>query len=206
MPKATLSSLAIFALVASPSWASLTIVVGDHELQADQANQPIEVFVSGGDPVQGLNCRVQVADGGPEAGGSANGPRIQDLDILSGTIFQGNNTGTGDVDGPHPDAWPLGEIRSTITVSGTVAAQGLLATITMDTTGFYLGTWPLILSDTRDGPTDFPGLPAPAITDGTITIRGEQPPPIIPEPSTFVLVSLGGVGLARWRRRAGRRP
>jgi hypothetical protein len=186
----------------------LTIVVGDHELQANQANQPIQVSVSGGDPVQGLNCRVQVADGGPPAGGSDNGPAIQDLDILTGTIFDGNNTGTADVDGPHPDAWPMGEIRSTITVSGTVAAQGLLATIVMDTTGFYRGSWPLFLSDTRDGPTDFPGLQESLeIADGTIRIRGTQPPPpTIPEPSTLVLVSLGVVGLARLRRRASRRP
>src|SRR3989304_2976478 len=75
------------------------IEVGEHVLLPDQADQAIDIYVSGGDLVQGVNLNIQVADGGPEAGGSINGPVIQDLRILEGTIFAGNNTGTLDLDG-----------------------------------------------------------------------------------------------------------
>ena len=80
-------------------WATPVIVVGEHELLADTADQLIEIMVSGGDSVQGLNLRLQVADGGthPDAGGSIDGPKISNIDLVSGTIFDGNHTGQNDL-------------------------------------------------------------------------------------------------------------
>jgi len=148
------------------------IDVGHHVLLPDTPGQTFQVSVTGGDLVQGLNFNLQVADGGPEWGGVIDGPAIEALDILTGTIFDGNNTGTVDLDGGPPsgsDIAPQYEGRSTTTDSGSVPASGLLATVTIDTTGFSSGTWDLFLSNTLNGPTDFAGLPA-SITDGSIRV------------------------------------
>jgi len=204
MNRMVVHTLGIVCLLISPLSATAAIIidVGDHLLQPNMPDQTFQILVSGGDLVQGLNFYIQVADGGPEAGGSIDGPVIQELDILTGTIFDGNNTGAIDFDGgppPYPDVVPQWEGHSTTTLSGSVAATGLLATVTIDTTGFGGGTWDLIMQNTGDGTytTDFAGISAD-ITDGSITV--------IPEPSTFVmstgLIAMGLVGYGRRRRRA----
>jgi hypothetical protein len=150
--------------------AGLLIQIGHHLLEPDKAGQTIPIYVSGGLPVQGLNFNIQVADGGPEVpGGSTDGPAIQHVDILTGTIFGDNNTGSADADGAHADAFPQVEWRSTTTRSGTVPAEGLLAVVTIDTTGFDRGSWVLRISGTANGDTDFAGLAA-TLVDGSITI------------------------------------
>ncbi len=53
--------------------------------------------------------------------------------------------------------------------SGTVPAEGLLAVVTIDTTGFDRGSWVLRVSGTANGDTDFAGLAA-TLVDGSITI------------------------------------
>jgi Ca2+-binding RTX toxin-like protein len=146
------------------------IHVGHHALAPNTAGQVIPIYVSGGVPVQGMNFNLQVGDGGPAAGGSANGPAIQGLDILTGTIFAANNNGTTDIDGDQtPDLAPLFEGRDTTTGSGFVVAEGLLGTVTVDTTGFNEGQWPLMMSRTVNGTSDFTVIPA-MITDGTLSI------------------------------------
>ena len=78
-------------LLAAPCFGTAVISVGDYVLQANQAAQPVQIFVSGGEQVQGLNLYVQVADGGAFAGGTATGPTISSVDILTGTIFATSN-------------------------------------------------------------------------------------------------------------------
>jgi hypothetical protein len=97
----------------------------------------------------------------------------------------------------------------TATATGTVSANGLLATLVIDTTGFFGGTWNLSLGATLSGPTDwagsvFPGggnhpVDDPQIEDGHISI--------IPEPSSVVLAMFGMAGLSAVaiRRRRARR-
>lgn len=166
-----------------------TIVVGDHDLLPETPSQTVQLFVSGGEPVQGLNLRAQVADGGPhpQVGGSILGPTISGIDLLTDTIFAGNSTGQSDLLN-LPQVW----VQSTTTLAGTVPAQGLLATLTIDTTGFQRGTFDLSLGDTHDGATDFAGLPID-ITDGTIQI--------VPEPTSFTLLLLGCAAVALRNRR-----
>jgi len=151
------------------AWATPRIVVGTVELQPNQPGQTIQIFVTGSDPVQGLDLNVQIADGGPELDGEIDGPAITDLDIFTDAIFGTNNTGDRE---PVPvGQFPQFVAAGTTTASGEVLAEGLLATLTIDTTGFTEGSFDLILSDTLNGPTDFAGVPL-EIVDGTITVLG----------------------------------
>jgi hypothetical protein len=90
-----------------------------------------------------------------------------------------------------------------------VYAEGLVATVYLDTTGFGLGSpgdpWDLRLGNILDGivgdiGTGFAhqsvGNILPEITNGTITI--------IPEPSTCVMLVLCGLCLLGWRLRRGK--
>jgi hypothetical protein len=98
-----------------------------------------------------------------------DGPTIQNVDILTDTIFAANNTGTIDQDGLPPDLYPQIEWRSTTTNHDTVIADGLLAIVAIDTTGFPSGNWVLGMNNTLNGSTDFTFVPA-HITDGMLII------------------------------------
>jgi hypothetical protein len=165
------------------------IVVGDHPLLPNKANQTIQISVTEGDAVQGLNLYLQIADGGTLAGGSVNGPTITSVDILSNTIFSDNNTGVR-----NPGSLPQVAARVTTTSAGTVNAEGLLATLTIDTTGFTDGSWSLNLNDTLNGPTDFAGVPV-VTYDGSIFIAE------VPEPMSLLPLAMV-VGLLRQKQRS----
>ena len=81
-------------------------------------------------------------------------------------------------------------------------AQGRLATLMIDTTGFFGGTWNLSLSDVLPGlgPYDTNFAPTSAtISNGSITV--------VPEPGTLAVLSTAGVALLiglTWRRRRRR--
>jgi hypothetical protein len=162
------------------------IVVGNHALLANTANQQIHLFVTGNDQVSGLNFNLQVADGGPAGGGSILGPVITAVDLVSqpGMVFHGNSTTPVD-----PGSASRIAIRSLITSSGMVNAEGALAIVTFDTTGIAGGTYPLKMSATVNGDSDFAGIPI-NIVNGSITI------PIPPVPPDILLgvrnVSTGG--------------
>jgi hypothetical protein len=170
----------------SPARAALSINVGTHTLLPNTPNQTIQLSVTGGDAVQALNFNAQVADGGPELGGVVNGPDITAANIVTGTIFSGNNSGQQD-----PGSFPQLAIRTTTTSSGSIAASGVLATLTISTVGISSGTFPLKLNDTLNGPTDFATVPV-TITDGFI---------VVPEPATLSIL-LPLLALRRARRRA----
>jgi len=173
--------------------ASPVIAVGDHTLNPNQAHQPIDIFVSGGDAVQGINLFAQT-----EQNGILGGPVLEQIDLLSGTIFSPNNTGATDLDGAPPDSSPHWEGWFTTTLTGTIAAEGLLGRIYLDTrSGCAPGeSYDLILSDTLNGSTNFAGIPA-EITDGTIVISSSGPgPAVIPEPATCTLLGIALWGLA----------
>ena len=153
----------------------LLIRVGNHVLLADTPGQEIQIFVTGGDDVQGLNLYVMVADGGPMLGGTIIGPTIEDVDVYTGTIFADNNAGQTAL--PEPTEVPQWESRTVVTTVGTVSAGGLLATITIDTTGFMVGTWDLVVSETLGYMSDFAGI-IPSVIDGHIIIATDSTTPM----------------------------
>ena len=183
------------ALIA-PIVRGAVIVVGTHNLLPKTAGQVIQIFVTGGNPVAGLDFNAQVADGGPEAGGTMVAPAITKVDLITGTIFQTNNTGPQD-----PGSVPQLAIRTITVAHDTVPAEGLIATVTIDTTDFLAGTWTFALGNTLNGPTDFGTTPA-TITDGTIT---DGTITIVPEPLAGSWVAMAALTLMRRTRRGVKR-
>ncbi|MCH8921558.1 MAG: tandem-95 repeat protein [Planctomycetes bacterium] len=159
-----------------------TIVVGDYTLAADTPNQQIEIFVSGGQLVSGVNLAAQVGDGGPELAtlglpAGTDGPAITSADLKTGTIFAA-------LDDPQSESLSLPQARFSFlgiaSQNTTVSADGLLVTLTIDTTGIFGGSFALLLSGVlpqmTNGPftTDFAGLPA-EISNGVITVLTSRP-------------------------------
>jgi hypothetical protein len=168
-----------------------TIDVGNHLLLPGTPNQLVTIDVGGGVPVQALDINVQVADGGPVAGGMIVGPGFT-ADILSGTIFAHNFVNyvnhNSDLHDGNQYMW-----YSLTTDNGTVETSGLLVTLAFDTTGFTGGSWPLIMSGTIHGNTNFGSIGA-SIINGSISV--------VPEPASAALATLGFAGLtATWASR-----
>lgn len=164
---------------------------GNYELLENTPGQWIEIFVSSGEQVAGCNFSAQIGGGGPQLGGTL-GPIITSVDFEGSpgnpTIFFGNNKGPNNLD---VIGVPQIAMYSIITDSGTVLADGLLARVEIDTTGFFGDrTWSLTLSQPPQAPTNFAPLPV-AITDGAIHI---------PEPASMILLAFGGAFIARRRR------
>jgi len=172
MKKALSGAWLIVLLAGLSTPTNAGIIVGTHELLPNTPAQQIEIFVTGGDAVDGINFNIQIEDGT----GATPSPPFTRLDILTGTIFAGKNTGSWDNNVLPQIAWDWTETSP----GETVLADGLLGTLTVDTTGYDTGSWALRMSDTLNGPTDFAGLAAD-ITDGRITITD------VPEPSTMAL-------------------
>ncbi len=183
-------NILLLALLCVEPAAAATINVGTHELLPNTPFQAIEIYTSGGDEVQGVNFNIQVADGGLEAGGLIDGPAITDVDLITGTIFADNHTVQTNISAGYD--WPQFGAYAVTTASGTVAADGLLGTVVIDTTGFFSGTWELRMAGTRNGDTDFTVLPA-TIFNGQLVL--------IPEPSGLLLLGSGAAFLACWWRR-----
>jgi hypothetical protein len=125
------------------------IDAGMHMLLPNLSGQQVQIFATGGDPVAGIDLFVQIGDGGATVGGNDTGPTITQLDLTTGTIFAANHTGV--FTDPAPLLWGA----TTTTTSGTVPAGGLLATLTIDTTGITTGQFDLILNPPATGPTAF---------------------------------------------------
>ena len=177
MKRRLLTFLLAWGLSASSALAGPMINIGIHSLAPNMQNQVIAIPVTGGNAVQGLNLLVQIGDGGLALGGTySSAPRIQDISITAGTIFASNNTGRI-FDEPATDQfWAI----HTTTSSGTVSATGTLALLTVDTSGFTQGSFPLLLADIAgdaNSDTDFAGVPA-TIINGSINV---------PEPGTCLL-------------------
>lgn len=198
-------ALSLVAFTAS-AWAQLPIInVGNHNLLANTPGQQIQLFVSEVPPVVSLDFWIQVADGGTDAGGIVDGPSITSADLITGTLFDVAPYPGTQVDGTGGLQWHYYIVPAPFPAVAPVSGSGLLATVTIDTTGFGLGVWPLRLGvNITEPPTvaqtafgDNDGeLVSANITDGTITI--------VPEPATGVaLASLLLVGAFLARRRGG---
>ena len=122
---------AAIGTVLSPTAPS--IVVGTHNLRAGQANQQVEIYVSGLDKVTGFNLRAQLGDGrlgAPE-------PVFQSVDFTGGIWDAYPNASPGGVIGGDEQL-----IQASVIFNNSgdeVLADGLLCTLTIDTTGFPAG-------------------------------------------------------------------
>jgi hypothetical protein len=178
------AAVATFSGVAAQA---ASIVVGTHYLLPNTPNQVVTIQVTGDEPIAGEDLFAEIGDGGTFNSGSNTKPAFTTVDILGGSIFAGNNTGaTGDPGGTPPgsnSAHPLIWVDGTTTASGTVPASGLLASLTVDTTGLSSGSFRLLLSDVAShfGPfdttlNDVNGNSIPlTITNGTLTLWGTPP-------------------------------
>jgi hypothetical protein len=138
------AAAAIVLVLGAEAWAA-NVVVGNHVLMPNMANQVVSIYVSGGEAVAGEDFFAQVGDGGTFNGGVNTKPALANVDIITGSIFDGNNNGAFGDSGngsTHPLIW----VDGTTTSTGTVAADGRLAKLTLDTTGLASGTFPLLLS------------------------------------------------------------
>jgi hypothetical protein len=133
----------------APFASAAAINAGMHTLQPNMPGQQVQIQVTGGEAVSGIDLFVQVGDGGTTVGGDDTGPKITNLDLVTGTIFAANHTDV--FTDPAPLIWGA----TTTTNTGTVAASGVLATLTIDTTGITTGQFDLILNPSATGATAF---------------------------------------------------
>ncbi len=154
------------------------IVVGQHVLLANTADQVISIYVSGGTALQAGLINIQIADGYPHVPGSqTDGPNITAVDLVGpGTIFGEVSNTDNDVNEADEQSWVVG----TSTDAGTIPADGLLATVTIDTTDWFSTgeSWELKLAGTDNGDTRFEsptGQINPRIENGTIRIQSDWP-------------------------------
>ncbi len=153
-----------------------SIEVGDHVLQANTPGQTIDVLVTGGHTVAGVDLFVQVGDGGPELTqlglpAGTDGPAITGVDLKQGAIFAAVPDNATDLSSlPQVANWSI-----SVTEGGDVRANGKLATLTFDTTGLFAGRWDLRLAELLPahpfGPfnTGFAGIPA-YVVNGTVSV------------------------------------
>lgn len=180
-------------LTASPAFPA-AINVGTHYLLPNTPGQRIALYVVGTEDAAGMDFNVQVANGGPELEGvvargrvivepgeGIDGPEITGIDLVSG-LPGGPATVFGAVDhrviSPYsivPQAWVGGIVVEQ--PFGTVVANGLLGTVTFDTTEFSHGSWDLFLGNPHNDTTTLldNSVPAPhpiplQITEGSIQI------------------------------------
>lgn len=165
------------AVSGQSSTSSASINVGNHVLAPNLTGQTVQIFVTnngaGGQfPVSGADVNVEVSDGGPSNGGTL-GPQLSSADLVTGTIFAANNNGQQNFIN-QPQVY-----EGAITTSGgTVNANGLLATLTLDTTNVPPGTYSLKLANFKDptvGDTDL-GIDqnfdtiTPVVTNGNLVV------------------------------------
>jgi hypothetical protein len=201
--------LALSILNAPLTHGALVVSTGNINLFADTSDQIVELFfqnTGSAVDVTGLDLYIQVADGGPEVPeGSIDGPVITAIDLLTGTVFDGQAV-FENTDNTYPQSksgsLALVAPESSVTIPSTGSPSLKLATVTFDTSGFsdFESSWDLILETTALGVSTFYDVnidPIPISADpGTIVLIP------IPEPSEYaMLVAFGLGGFAFVRKR-----
>ncbi len=173
-----LCSIIVVLVFASVAFATPDIDAAanplDYIIGMNMSGQDVYVFATGGDAVQGMELNITVGGGasGPTidfADVPTGGPTDGGVDVITGTIFDGNNGGGFDGYVNSYDAY-----KGVVTDTGTVSANGLVATIALDATGFNsYGTYAFSLTN-AEGDTNFAGISA-NLTDGQyiVTIQGD---------------------------------
>lgn len=188
----TLASLAVACVLSAAASAAPIIDVGSHDLLENTPGQTFQLYVTGTDQVTAFNLRAQIGDGtGPNAE-----PVFEAIAFDGGMWDAFANTVTG---GPVGGAEQFAQTSVAFNTTVSVPADGLLLTLTVNTSGFFDGdSFSLLLKGTEIGAdSDFVviggGTLAPDIINGTINI--------IPEPMSVALLSMGGLLALRHRKR-----
>ena len=90
---------------------------------------------------------MKIADG-------VSGPTFNSVDILSGTVFAANNSGSF----PGSYVFSRTAYQGVVTVDGTVSANGKLATMSLNGAGVAIGAYAFSLINTPEGRTNFAGV------------------------------------------------
>ncbi|NQV23047.1 MAG: hypothetical protein HQ518_01660 [Rhodopirellula sp.] len=155
-------------IVESRILLTAVLTAGSHELLANTANQFIDIAVAGDSDVTGLNVRAQLGDGA----GAAEEPVFDGVSFDEGIWTAAKTVTGGAVDG----AAQFVQASVVFNTKGdSVASNGLAVRLSIDTTGFFSGTFDLKLGMTQIG-ADSVFLAAGGaeetvtITNGAITI------------------------------------
>lgn len=211
-----LAGLAVLLGTGPGAAHSLVLAVPTWVLAPNTPDQPVQLYVENrGAPCEllGVSLNLQVADGGPLAGGVGLGPAIRSVDILSGGhLFADNHNGISGGLSLTPQIYEAGTLTSHDTVT-LPTGETWLGTVIFDTSGF-LGParWTVTL-DTRNDRTRFldggAGELYPVLFDGQILV---VPEPVEAPVLAAALLALGA-GWRSWPRRGwnavpgpGRRP
>ena len=217
------TAIAVLGLAISAQAAPIITPLGNYNLLPNTPGQKIPLFITGIVPndgptfplisgsVHGMVLSVAISGGGVAFGGTP-GPIVSAIDVDSGpTIWVAPNSPAGHNPPFEYYAGQLAQVNFLVPSGWVNVADGLLATLIVDTTGFNIGTYSLTLSspmqEENTGDTVIIGyfgddfvLPNLIYYDGP---AGQIT--IVPEPSSVVLAAIGLIGLAAWgwrRKRA----
>jgi hypothetical protein len=185
-----------------PALAAPIVTVGAYTIPVGQSSEPILIDVSDSAPaasedIEGMVFTLQVASG------TGTSPSITSVDLQTSTIWSPVSTSPLDVTTPSGGSQPQFASRDILTDSfGEFAnANGLLATVDLNTAGVAPGTYALLLTGTIDPGANsqfFNGLGQPVsatFNAGSLTVTSA-----VPEPASAALLILGGMALAARRR------
>ncbi len=189
------------ALTVCSSHAALFIDVGTHTLQPNSGStQFIELFVSNSGSavrVGALDLFFQLADG------SEATPAIVSGNLLAGTIFTSNNSGTqSDTSIPQSAFFGVSKAGGSIG-SGPLIPAGVsrFATVGIDTLGATSGSWEIRVDTTLLGDSGYFEDSSLADRVPIQFVNGTLHLGTVPEPSSWAFVAgLGLLGFGVWRR------
>ncbi len=173
----------------------LDVAVDDVEVTEGTTSVQIPIYGTGTQDVTDMVLALQMGNGGTVTGNDPV-PEFTAVD-LTGTVWQ-NLAGYSTFSAFAPPDEIIDYNVQADTGASAVSGNGLLATVTVDLTGFSTAgnSWDIHLTDDfgtttqiLNGTTDVTGN----LVDGSLTV--------VPEPVTIALLGVGSVGVLLRRRR-----
>src|SRR4029079_8918879 len=169
--------------------AAPLVSIGDYSVPTGQSLQvSIQVSDDGSasaEDIEGMNFAFQIASG------TGKMPAVTNVNLLSGTIWSAH-VSSSNVSVPDGGTQPQFQARSLITddAGDFVSANGIVAVLTIDTTGAALGDYALLMTATIDPGSDSSFLNGngdavtATFTPGNLRVTG------VPEPAMPGIASL----------------